>query len=386
MALIQQPEENFQLSLKSLDLPQSHNSIRKRSASEPQPGSSSKSTVWTVIYGPDRLIYDRDRGRINYFSPATCYKNYLKDHMAVESWHLDKRSYRILADIPPDLESYLMDIFWNRYNNTLCVIDKQAFCRDQVNGGSMYYSGFLHLVCLAMAFRFADKDWPKMRQITLHDGCSILQREVKYILDRELETPRGLTTIQAMLVMSDMECTCGRDDLAAMHIAASCRLAFDFGLNLDCAGLGVSEAETKFRKDLLRSCMIYDRAWASYLGRPTNMKLCDISSACLPDRVSNGSNIDTSLSESTGDELLSSEHDLHGQILDALLGLMELSTGIQEVAQPRLTPGTIADENRLMDVAALDTKLKSWSSTLPRRLKWTPENVKKAPGLFFMMQ
>jgi hypothetical protein len=322
-------------------------------------------------------MYDKEKGRISYFSPATCYKSYLKDHMPVESWHLDKASYHILADIPVDVDNYLMELFWNRYNNTLCVVDQQAFCRDQTSGGSTYYSGFLHLVCLAMGFRFANKDRQGMRQLALNDSCSVFQREAKYILDREIEDPRGLTIIQAMLVLSDVECASGRDDLAAMYISTCCRLAFDFGLNLDCSKLELSE-EIKFRKDLLCSCIIYDQAWALYLGRPTNMKISDIASSCLRRRVSN---VDRPISEQ-----LSSDDDLRGQISDALLELSELNSKIQEIAQPRLTPGTIADENRLIEVAALDMKLKSWYTALPSRLTWTPENVKQAPRLFFMMQ
>lgn len=338
-----------------------------------------------MIYGPDRLIYDKARGRVHYFSPATCFKNYVKDYMTRESGSLDKWLYKILTDIPADLETYLMDIFWNRYNSTLCLIDQEAFCRDQANGASTFYSGLLHLACLAMAFHFANKDWPGMRQVALNDGSSVFQREVKYILDRELDNPRGLTTIQAMLVLSDTECACGRDDLAAMHVGTACRLAFDFGLNLDASSLGLPEAEVRFRNNLLRSCMIYDRAWALYLERPTNMKLCDISSCCLNTRVSEATSSSSSPQGSpVGGDL--SIIDIHGQLLDALLDLTEISSRISEVAQPRLVAGAIADENRLIDVAILDTKLKSWYAALPSQLKWTPENVKSAPRLFFMMQ
>lgn len=378
-----QQSAEFQRDLPGPGLVKSHNVVRQQVASEPQQGVNRKCTVWTRIYGPDRFIYDKDSGRINHFSPATCYKIYMKNHVARDSWNLGKRSYRILADIPTELDSYLMDLFWNRYNNILCVIDQQAFTRDQANGGSTYYSGFLHLVCLAMGFRFADKGRPGMRQVTLDDTYSVFQREAKYILDRELEDPRGLTILQALLVLSDVECACGRDDLAAMHLGTCCRLAFDFGLNLDCSNLGLSKEEVKFRKDLLRSCVIYDQAWALYLGRTTNMKISDISMACLPSRFSHLSSSERSLHR---DESVSSDEDLHGQILDVLLELSELSSKVQELAQPKLAPGLIADENRLVDVAALNTRLKSWYSTLPPRLAWTAENARDAPRVFFLMQ
>ncbi|EXJ68763.1 uncharacterized protein A1O5_07694 [Cladophialophora psammophila CBS 110553] len=280
-------------------------------------------------------------------------------------------SGQILADFPADLDTYLIEVFWNRYNNALRIIDQQAFSRDRGNGDSTYYSPFLYLVCLAMGFRFANKSRQDMRQMTLNNGCSLFQREAKCVLDYELESPRGLTTIQAILVLSDVECAYGRDDLATIYVGISCRLAFDFGLNLDCSELGLSEGDMKFRNKLLRSCIIYDRAWALYLGRPTYIKLCDISSSCLNKPITS--------------EALSSDEDIQEQILDALIDLSELCSRIQEVAQPRLSPGPIADENRLTDVAALDTELKSWYSTLPSRLRWTPDNVKNARRLFFIM-
>jgi hypothetical protein len=237
-----------------------------------------------------------------------------------------------------------------------------------------------------MAYQFADKDRPGMRHVTLNNGSSVFQREVKFILERELESLHGLTTIQALLVLSDVECARGRDDLAAMHIATSCRLAFDFGLTLDCSELGLTEVEVHFRRKLLRSCMIYDRAWALYLGRPANMKLCDISSSCLTMRVAEDASSTASPQGILANKSLSSDHDTHGQISDALLELAELCLKIQEMAQPRLVPGTIADEDRLLEVTVVDKKLRSWYATLPAQLKWTEENAGSAPPLFFMMQ
>lgn len=361
-------------------------SIRQRSASEPQLDRSKKSTVWTLIYGPDRLLYDKERGRVHYFSPSTCFKNYVRDNMTPEARSVDQWTNRILNDIPIDVDSYLMDLFWSRYNNILGIVDQQSFCRDQASGASTYYSGFLHLACLAMAYHFADKDRPGIRQVTLKNGSSLFHREVKYILERELESLRGLTTIQAMLILSDVECARGRDDLAAMHICTSCHLAFDFGLTLYSLDLGLTEVERHFRRKLLRSCMIYDRAWALYLGRPTIMKLCDISTSCLTIRVPKDTNSTASPQGSLSDEPLSSDQDIQGRISDALLDLAELCLNIQEMVQPRVVQGTIADEDRLLEVTVADKKLRSWHSTLPPELRWTEENAKKAPPLFFMMQ
>ncbi|OQU97756.1 Fungal specific transcription factor domain-containing protein [Cladophialophora immunda] len=372
-------------STSGLNLSKPNNTVRPRSASNPPRLSNRKSTVWNLIYGNDRLIYDKRTGRVSYLSASTSYKIFIKDHAALESTHLDKQSYRILADIPADLESYLMDLFWNQYNNTLRVVDQVKFKGDQSSGGTTYYSGLLHLVCLAMGFHYADKTRPGMQQITAEDKQSVFWREAKYMLDRELNDPGGLTTIQAMLILSDLECACGRDDSAALYITISCHLAFQFGLNIDCSSLNLPESKTKFRKDVLRSCIIYDQAWALHLGRPTNIKLADVASPCLNTRSSNSGESALRPPHAIASESTSSEDFLIEQILDALLELSELSSKIQGLAQPMLSPDAVGDEGRLVDVAMLDNKLKSWYSSLPPRLTWTPENVQDAPRAFFLI-
>lgn len=110
-----------------------------------------------------------------------------------------------------------MGLFWNRYNETFRVIDRKAFYDDMQSGGSTSYSGFLHISCLATGFLFADKKNRAMQHVTLPNKLSVFYREVKYLLDGEIENPQGLTTIQSMLVLSDVECTLGRDDVGGLY-------------------------------------------------------------------------------------------------------------------------------------------------------------------------
>lgn len=365
-----------------------HNPLKQLNDFKPQQQSAKRTaTVWSQIFGSNRLIYHKNTRRVTYLSASTSYKCLLRDHSAVELTQLDKHCYRTLADVPADMDHYLMDLFWNKYNSILRVVDQNAFCKDQKSGGSASYSGFLHLVCLAMAVRFADKNRTGIKQIMADDKHSVFHREAKFLLDRELDNPQGCTVIQAVLILSDLESACGRDDLAAMHITTSCHLAFDFGLNIDCSSLELPETEMTFRRSLLRSCIIYDQAWALYLGRPTNIKLADISSVCLTSNT--GSSLSSSpsgLQHAATNESASSHEDLHGQILDALLELSTLSAEIQALSQPILSPGAFGEESRLPDIAMLNTKLKAWAANLPPRLTWTAENIKDASRVFFLMQ
>lgn len=341
-----------------------------------------RNSIWPLIFAPDRFVYDKERSRINYFTPASCYECFVQDQVASDSWQEDNHLRRVLDDVPPYLDSYLMGLFWGRYNNTLLVVDQEAFSNDRMIGGTTYYSSFLHLVCLAMAWRFADRNHRGMGQVSLSNGQSTFQRDAKYILHRVLEDARSLTVVQAFLILSDVEFYQGRYDLTAIHISTACRLAFEFGLNLDPAKFNLSEPERRFRKHLLRSCIIHDRAWALYHGRPTNMKDSDISTSYLNKKSLDRCNRAEDDQEWTG----TSEQTLHEQILDALIELSGYSSQIHDLVQPRLTPEVIVDENRLTDVAFLDARLKTWYSTLPPRLTWTAENIKTAPRLYFIMQ
>lgn len=341
-----------------------------------------RNSIWPLIFAPDRFVYDKDRGRINYFTPASCYEYFWQNRVASDSWQEDNHLRRVLDDVPPYLDSYLMGLFWSRYNNTLLVVDQNSFSNDRMNGGTTYYSSFLHLVCLAMASHFADRNHNGMSQVSLSNGQSTFQREAKYILHRVLEDARSLIVVQALLILSDVEFYQGRYDLTAIHISTACCLAFEFGLNLDPAQFDLSEPERRFRKNLLRSCIIHDRAWALYHGRPANMKDSDISTSYLNQKSLNQCN------RVEGDQewTRTSEQTLHEQILDALIELSGYSSQIHDLVQPRLTPEVIVDENRLTDVAFLDARLKTWYSTLPPRLTWTAENIKTAPRLYFVMQ
>ena len=376
-----EPDQSSNLSAK--DHP-SLPTITNAQTTSPGVGQSGvqKNSIWPLIFAPGRFMYVKERARIEYFTPASCYQYFAQDRVSYDSWQEDNQLRRVLDDVPPDLDTYLMGLFWSRYNNTLFVIDQDAFTNDRINRGTTYYSSFLHLVCLAMASRFADRNHKGMSQISLSDGQSTFQREARYILHRVLEEPRSLTLIQALLVLSDVEFSQGRYNLTAIHISTACRLAFEFGLNLDSTQFDLSESERRFRKNLLRSCIIHDWAWAMHGGRPTNIKLSDIS----PSYFEPKSNTQSSRGDDNQTWTRDSDRSLHEQTLDALIELSGYSSQIQDLVQPRLIPETMADENRLTDVTFLDARLKTWCSTLPPRLMWTAENIKTASRLYFIMQ
>ena len=114
-----------------------------------------------------------------------------------------------------------MDLFWEYYNSVLHIVHREAFNSDLQAptsiGNNKYYSGFLHICILAMGYRFADLEREDMKMITLGNRECTLHREAKYMLDMELERPGGIPSVQAFLLLGDLECGVGRDNTGWMY-------------------------------------------------------------------------------------------------------------------------------------------------------------------------
>jgi hypothetical protein len=108
-------------------------------------------------------------------------------------------------------------------------LHQEAFNEDRELGHTQFYSGFLHVCVLAMGFRFAEKERADIRKIALPQMESTLHREAKYMLDHELERPGGIPSVVALLLLGDLECGVGRDNLGWMYGGMAVRLAFDIG-------------------------------------------------------------------------------------------------------------------------------------------------------------
>jgi hypothetical protein len=80
-----------------------------------------------------------------------------------------------------------------------------------------------------MGYRFANKERLDIRRIGLPGMESTLHREAKYMLDHELERPGGIPSVVALLLLGDLECGVGRDNLGWMYGGMAVRLAFDIG-------------------------------------------------------------------------------------------------------------------------------------------------------------
>lgn len=157
-------------------------------------------------------------------------------------------------------------------------MNRKAFEEDKENEGTQNYSGFLNVCLLAIGVRFADLNRPEMQKVGFWDRESDLHREAKYLFEYELEKPGGIPSVQALLLLGDLEAGVGRDKIGWLYAGATklrkslpgskswltvslgmaCRLVFDLGLNLDTAQLDLSKQEVQIRQMVLGACMIYD--------------------------------------------------------------------------------------------------------------------------------
>lgn len=169
------------------------------------------------------------------------------------------------------------------------------------------------------------------------------------------------------------------------------RLAFDIGLHLDCRDNGISDEESDIRHMVMRACVIYDKYWALFLGRPTSIKNQDIGMDLLSRRFSQ-------LTSLMGGSGATHKKNVSAEVYDQLIELMEIAGRIVEIrdndqerdkyrgrgAENPLSPGEV-EENAYLHAINLDRQLQNWYRRLPEHLQWKPAAIKSAPFSFFLL-
>lgn len=170
------------------------------------------------------------------------------------------------------------------------------------------------------------------------------------------------------------------------------RLAFDIGLHLDCTNNGLSDREVSIRHMAMRACVIYDKYWALFLGRPTSIKNQDIGMDLLSRQFSSMLSGSSQTSKPMASRAL-----LVREIYDQLVELMELAGRIVEIREntrmmkrhryreSSLYNGAETEDNVYLHVINLDRQLQNWYRRLPEHLTWRPANIKTAPYSFFLL-
>jgi hypothetical protein len=339
---------------------------------------SKESMVKRLLSTRGHLSFDQLSGRLRYFGPTTNCHIYSElnpsEDASRAALEQQRRTEKVIRSLSSESNDYLMELYWRHYNAVIHVVHQAAFEEDRENGRTQYYSGFLHICMLAMAYqRFADKSRPDMMKIGLPARESTLHKEAKYMLDLELEQPGGIPSIQALLLLGDLECGVGRDNLGWLYAGMANRLCFDVGLHLDNRNSGLEQREIDIGRMTLWACVIYDKYWALFLGRPTSLKSADLAIYNLSAQFERLGAIDPTGPAKTAET----------QIYEALIDLMELAGRVTDVRDPKSSADT--DHSAYLRMAALDRELGAWYSKLAKPLQWTPENINTAPFSFFLL-
>ena len=184
--------------------------------------TSSHNILNHIVSTQGRWSYDETSGRLRYFGATTnfdIYSGVSPGPHILDSREQERDGISVLEDVSLMTQDYLMDLYWTYYNSVVCVVHKEAFLDDQKEGRTSQYSAFLHITLLAMGMRFADSSRPDISHLILGSGGeSRLQREARRLLKYELETPGGVPSVQALLVLGDLECAVGRDNTGWMYV------------------------------------------------------------------------------------------------------------------------------------------------------------------------
>lgn len=176
--------------------------------------------VHRLLSTKGNLSFDQISGKLRFFGPTANSHVYAESSDKFDSREPPeqvRRAERIIRSLNPTTYEYLMSLFWEYYNGVILVIDQNAFESDRESQNPKFYSSFLHITMLATAYRHADKDREDMIKISLGNRESTLHREAKYMLDIELERPGGIPSVQALLLLGDLECGVGRDNTGWMY-------------------------------------------------------------------------------------------------------------------------------------------------------------------------
>lgn len=124
-------------------------------------------------------------------------------------------------------------------------------------------------------------------------------------------------------------------------------MLFDLGLHQDCSDLvrtgHLSETEAAIRRQVFFSCMVNERLWCIYLGRPSLIKVSDFSTP-RPKVI---------------------DPSFEVQMQAAWVDLCLMSSEISDI----FNCPSLVDEQSIRRLSDIDARLHSWYDALPRALK-----------------
>ncbi|OQV03151.1 Fungal specific transcription factor domain-containing protein [Cladophialophora immunda] len=246
--------------------------------------SQEEDNLISRLCGRQWKLNSDEEGQYKFFGPTSS----LHLTESVSSSLLGPWSQRgVTADISPDdpidpgTQTHLLENYWKYQHTVLQVFDREEFLEGMKTRQTKYFSKALLYCVYACAARISDR--PSVRAMVIPSNDDMEDKEpflvatATRLVDQELKRPQ-ITTIQALLLLSVIHCSLSKDTKGWLLTGDACRLAIDLGLHRTgekLASTNFSPRDMKVRQITYWGCLVFDRLWALYLGRPSCLKCED---------------------------------------------------------------------------------------------------------------
>lgn len=253
------------------------------------------------------------------------------------------------------IKDHLIGLYFTYQHPALPILDENTFMLGYREGArSQYFSQFLLYSLLLRSLRLS-------KGSGVQDLGTIFLQRAKAELMAELDNPT-ISTIQALCIFGHYLGSLGNDRSCWLFPGMAFRLLFDLGLHQDCTELMsagcINDNDRKVRLVTLWGCYIIDKLYSCFQGRPTAVKLADIS-APLPSKETVGSQY----------QILSAWVDL-ARILDDIINIVNRQEEL------------LGDPVTLSKLSVTGDKLLQWLKRLPAELQWDPKQLDlPSPGI-----
>ncbi|KAK5149138.1 hypothetical protein LTR04_000041 [Oleoguttula sp. CCFEE 6159] len=225
-----------------------------------------------------------EAGQLRFFGPTSSLHTAESTSSFFVEWgDFTTKKDMLNGDIPAELQECLLEQYWKYQHSVLQVIHREAFLHDMQNNRCRYYSKALLYAIFACAARISELPYVRELSFAKEPGSSgkepYLLKKAMILVEEELEQGPGITTIQALQLLSVCHCARASDTKGWMDTGRAIRLIFELGLHRnpeDIESLNLSKMDLEVRKTVFWGCFTFDRVWSLYLGRPYAIKLEDV--------------------------------------------------------------------------------------------------------------
>jgi len=163
-----------------------------------------------------------------------------------------------LAKVSPEVEEHLLELYWRWQNPWVYLIDKESFVEDYKKGGTgLYCTPLLLSAVFALASRYSDRVEVRSDPADPHTAGDMFAEQAKLLFMHESETAT-LATVQAACLLSLRWMSENKESLGWLYmgkkkhpnlysrssgshglilkqLGMATRMAYNLGLNLNCA-------------------------------------------------------------------------------------------------------------------------------------------------------